>query len=232
MADPAAAPAGQLTESTDDPRCDTGSGGSARRVVKEVDVKEVDAETTSKATAADAVAAQRDLTPKGAGGPRRKMSAAWSAALICVVTIAALAGLLGWLGFRAHQARTAQDHRDLFLQVGRQAAVNLTTIDWQHAEADVQRVVDGATGSFRDDFAARSQPFIDVVKQSKSTTVGTISEAGLESVSANSAQVLVAVSVKTSNSAAPQQLPRSWRMRIAVEGVGDQAKVSNVEFVP
>jgi Mce-associated membrane protein len=209
MADPAAAPAGQLTEPTGDPGCDT---------------------------AADAVAAQRDLTPKGAGGPqrkpRRKMSAAWAAALICVVTVAALAGLLGWLGFRAHQARTAQDHRELFLQVGRQAAVNLTTIDWQHAEADVQRVVDGATGSFRDDFAARSQPFIDVVKQSKSTTVGTISEAGLESVSANSAQVLVAVSVKTSNSAAPQQVPRSWRMRIAVEGVGDQAKVSNVEFVP
>jgi Mce-associated membrane protein len=209
MADPAAAPAGQLTEPTGDPGCDT---------------------------AADAVAAQRDLTPKGAGGPqrkpRRKMSAAWAAALICVVTVAALAGLLGWLGFRAHQARTAQDHRELFLQVGRQAAVNLTTIDWQHAEADVQRVVDGATGSFRADFAARSQPFIDVVKQSKSTTVGTISEAGLESVSANSAQVLVAVSVKTSNSAAPQQVPRSWRMRIAVEGVGDQAKVSNVEFVP
>jgi hypothetical protein len=51
MADPAAAPAGQLTEPTDDLRCDTGSGGSAGRVVKEVD-----AETTSKATAADAVA--------------------------------------------------------------------------------------------------------------------------------------------------------------------------------
>jgi Mce-associated membrane protein len=43
---------------------------------------------------------------------------------------------------------------------------------------------------------------------------------------------LVAVTVKTSNAGAPDQQPRSWRMRISVQKVGDEAKVSNVEFVP
>ena len=68
--------------------------------------------------------------------------------------------------------------------------------------------------------------------KAKSTTVGTITEAGLESETAGTAQVLVAVTVKTSNAGAPEQDPRAWRMRISVQKVGDQAKVSNVEFVP
>ena len=68
--------------------------------------------------------------------------------------------------------------------------------------------------------------------KAKSTSVGTITEAGLESEAAGTAQVLVAVAVKTSNAGAPEQDPRAWRMRIFVEQVGDQAKVSNVEFVP
>jgi Mce-associated membrane protein len=120
----------------------------------------------------------------------------------------------------------------LFLQVGRQGAINLTTIDWQHADTDVERILNSATGTFFDDFSKRSQPFIDVVKQAQSTSVGTVTEAGVESVTGDSAQVLVAVSVKTSNIGAPEQKPRSWRMRINVQRVGDEAKISNVGFVP
>ena len=51
----------------------------------------------------------------------------------------------------------------LFVQVARQGALNLTTIDCQSADADVQRILDSATGTFYDDFSKRSQPFIDVV---------------------------------------------------------------------
>jgi Mce-associated membrane protein len=148
-----------------------------------------------------------------------------------VAAVVALAALAGWLGFRAHQAHQSQAERSQFLQAARQGATNLTTIDWQQAESDVQRILGGATGQFYDDFAQRSQPFIDVVKKTKSTTVGTVTEAGLESQSADSAQVLVAVTVTTSNAGAPQSDPHGWRLRIAVTHVGDQAKVSNVEFV-
>jgi Mce-associated membrane protein len=160
------------------------------------------------------------------------MSTVRLAMLIGLVTIVGLAGLAGWLGYRTHASRQAQDQRNLFLQVGRQGALNLTTIDWQHADTDIRRILDGATGTFYDDFAKRSQPFVDVIKQTKSTTVGTITEAGLESDAPRAAQVLVTVSVKTSNAVASEQDPRYWRMRISVQEVGDQAKVSNVEFVP
>ncbi|BBX44770.1 Mce associated membrane protein [Mycobacterium cookii] len=162
---------------------------------------------------------------EGERDPRR-------ATLFGLAIVAALAILVGWLGFHAYQSQQPQAKRQQFLQTARQGALNLTTIDWQHADADVHRILDGATGEFYDDFAKRSQPFIEVLKQSKAKTVGTITQAGLESETADSARALVAVSVLTSDAAAAQQVPREWRMRIDVQKLGDQVKISNVGFVP
>jgi Mce-associated membrane protein len=150
---------------------------------------------------------------------------------IGVAIVVSLSVLVGWLGFRAHHAHQEQALQSQLLQAARQGALNLTTIDWQHVEGDMQRILDGATGQFHDEFASRSQPFIEAVKQAKSTSVGTITESGLESEEGGHARVLVAVAVKTSNAGAPEQDPRAWRMRITVQKDGDQAKVSNVEFV-
>jgi Mce-associated membrane protein len=229
MADDAGAPDGELTESsgtepeslaTED---STGSvddtGGDS--VDKAEDADTADAgDTVDKAEAAEV----------GAAKPRRSHVAL--ATIVGLVLVLALGGLTGWLGFRAYQAHKAEQDRNLFLQVGRQGALNLTTIDWQNADADVQRVLDSATGTFYDDFQSRAQPFVEVVKQAQSKSVGSVSEAGLESTSGDEAKVIVAVIVNTSNAGAPQQEPRAWRMRLTVQKVGDEAKVSNVEFVP
>ena len=155
-----------------------------------------------------------------------------AALVVGLAMILAIGTLAGWLGFRTYQAHQAMEQRELFLQAGRQGAVNLTTIDFAEADTDIQRILDSATGTFYEDFSKRSQPFIDVVKQAHSKSVGTVTAAGLESASADHAQVLVAVSVKTSNAGAEDNQPRAWRMRISVQKIGDQAKVSNVEFVP
>jgi Mce-associated membrane protein len=163
---------------------------------------------------------------------KKRAPALWRAMLFGLAVVTALAVLVGWLGFRVHQSQQAQAERSRFVEVARQGALNLTTIDWQHADADVHRILDGATGEFYDDFAHRSQPFIDVVKQAKAKTVGTVTEAGLESETIASAQALVAVSVQTSNAGESEQVPRLWRMRVTVQKVGDQVKVSNVGFVP
>lgn len=146
--------------------------------------------------------------------------------------VVALGGLTGWLGYRAYQARQAQQLDELLVSVGRQGAINLTTIDFENADADVKRILDSATDAFYDDFAKRSQPFVDVVKQAKSKSEGTVNEAGLESVNGTEGQVLVAVTVKTQNAGAQNQPPRNWRMRLTVKKTGaDEAKVSKVEFV-
>jgi Mce-associated membrane protein len=163
---------------------------------------------------------------------KKSMSHKRLAGIVGLLIVVALMATAGWTGFRAHQAQQAKAQRQLFLQVGRQCALNLTTIDWQHAEADVQRLMDSATGKFYEQFSQREQPFIDVVKKAQSKSVGTITEAGLESDSRDKADVLVAVSIKTTNLGATEEPPREWRMRISVEKSGNDVKVSNVAFVP
>ncbi|OCB22577.1 mammalian cell entry protein [Mycobacterium malmoense] len=149
-----------------------------------------------------------------------------------LVTVAALTGLAGWVGLCAYRAHEAQEQRALFLQAGRQGALNLTTVDFREADADVRRILAGATGRLYDNFSQRSQPFIDVLLRTQSKSVGTVTEAGIESQAGDRAEVLVAVTVRTSNAAAAQQEPHAWRMRLSVRKIDGVVKVSDVEFVP
>jgi Mce-associated membrane protein len=136
----------------------------------------------------------------------------------CIAIVAVLAGLTGWLGYRHYQLHRVQQRHDLFVHT--------------EAGAAVARILDSATGQFRDDFQRRSQPFIELVTKMQSTSVGTIIDAGVQSEQDNEAQVLVAVNVNTSLAGTPEPQPRAWRMRITVQKAGSGAKVSNVEFVP
>lgn len=219
MADDAAAPDRELSEET-----------SEADTVAETDTKEDDRKD-QEARDEDTNDDDADDDGDAEASAKAQMSHVRLATILGLVTVVALAGLCGWLGFRAYEARKAADERNLFLQVGRQAALNLTTIDFEHADEDVQRVLDSSTGTFYDDFQARAQPFKEVVKQAKSKSVGTIAEAGVESETPDGAEILVAVTVKTSNAGAAEQEPRAWRMRITVQKVEDEAKVANVRFV-
>jgi Mce-associated membrane protein len=260
MADDAAAPEGKLSGSGKTPAEATlPDGATESPAPTELDVTEpelVDAESAESdstpvedgATVEDSVAAdaagedaelseaelaELDETELAALNPATDtMSPVKLALIIGVVLVLALGGAVGWLGFRSVESRKASEQRQVFLQVGRQAALNLTTIDAATVDADVQRILDSAAESFYDDFSARTQPFVDVVKQAQSKSVGEVTSAGLESDNGTDAQVLVAITVRTSNLGAQEQEPRAWRMRIAVKQIGDETKVTNVEFVP
>jgi Mce-associated membrane protein len=167
----------------------------------------------------------RDEAPAHRGsGPR-------TALIFGLTALLAVGGVAGWLGFRASQSAHTEQQREVFLQVGRQGTLNLTTIDYTRVDADVQRVLESSTGAFHAEFEQTSPEFVQVVKNSQSKTQGTVTEAGIESVTGDSARVLVGVSVATSNVAAPHQQPRFWRMRVDVQKVGGTVKVSNVGFV-
>lgn len=165
-------------------------------------------------------------------GPLARMSHVRLALIAGLVAVVALGGLTGWLGYRANESRQMAHQRQTFLEVGRQGAINLTTLDFEHIDADVQRILDSATGTFYDDFQKRAPAFTDVVRQVKSKSVGTVTEAALEAGdTATQAEVLVAVTVKSVITGQPEQQPRAWRMRIQVQKIQDDTKVSNVEFV-
>jgi Mce-associated membrane protein len=201
-------------------------------------IEQVDVESTAEDIDAEDIDAEDIDAEDDAGHYTKKRVPKWVSSIpspiaVAVAVIVALLGVGGWLGFRVHQDDQVQAQRNLYVQVARQTAINLTTIDYTEVDADIKRVLDSATGAFHDEFQNRSQPFVEVVKKVQSKSEGTISEAGLLSYTKDQAQVLVAVAVKTSMAAAPpDQEPRRWRMRLTVDKTGDGAKVSNVEFVP
>lgn len=163
---------------------------------------------------------------------KKRLSAGRRVLVAGCAALVALGCLVGWLGYRAYGAHQAQAERNLLVAVATQGAVNLTTIDYTRVDADVRRILDSSAGTFHDDFQSRSQQFIDVVNQAKSKSAGTVTAAGLETRDGDRAEVLVAVTVKTTTAGAPEQDPRRWRMRITVEKVGNGVKVSDVKFVP
>lgn len=148
-----------------------------------------------------------------------------------LIAVTVLLALDGWLAHRADQEHRHLLERTAFLEAGRQAALDLTSVEYTRVEADVQRILAASTGSFRADFERRSPPFVEEVLRTKSTSVGQIAEAAVESVAGEQAKVIVAVKVTTTRDGSSDQRVKSWRMRVFVSRTGAEFKVSNVEMI-
>lgn len=143
---------------------------------------------------------------------------------------------VGFTGYMVMQHRHAIQHdkREAAFAAGaRRGIINMTSLDYKKAREDVQRVIDSATGEFKDDFQSRANDFTAVVTQSKSITEGTVNATAIESMNGNSAKVLVSATSRITNSPPGKaEAPRIWRLRVTVTDVGGQYKMSKVEYVP
>lgn len=178
--------------------------------------------------------AEHDDPPAGeVTGPTvpRRLSGLGRVAALCAVALVALAGVGGWMGYRLVDERRDAAQQSRFVETARQGAINLTTIRHETVDQDIKRILDSSTGAFHDDFQKRAEPFAEVVRQARSTSEGSVTSAALESHEGDSAQVLVVMSVQMSSHEAPEQVPTVWRMRIGVQQSGDDARVSDVQFV-
>lgn len=164
--------------------------------------------------------------------PRARVSRTVVAATLGVAAVVALASLAGWSTFRWQQQDREQSTRTEVLDAARLGATALTTIDAADIDTDVKTILEASTGKFRESFQERSVPFIDAVRKAQSKTEGTVTAAGIEKLDGDQAQVLVTVTVRTSNAGQPEQDPRSWRMRINVDSDAGKKKMSDVQFVP
>jgi Mce-associated membrane protein len=151
---------------------------------------------------------------------------------VAMVLAAALVAVATLLLLKLNDANTDEDSRQSALQVARQVAVDLTTVSKDSAQQDVRRLMDMATGSFKDQFAQQAQVFSKVVQQASVTARGTVAEAGVSSVDGDTVTVLAAVSATVRNADAPDGEQRQYRMRMQLHHEGDRWLVSDLEFVP
>jgi Mce-associated membrane protein len=158
-----------------------------------------------------------------------KVSLALSTA--AVIAIVGLLGASGWMAWQHHHIVKEQQQAAAYVATARQGVVNLTSLDFNKAKEDVQRVLDIATGEFRDDFQKRAEDFASVVKDSKAVTEGSVAASAVESMNNDSAVVLILANERVTNVAGAKDQPRTFRFRVSVVHDGDDLKLSKVEFV-
>lgn len=149
---------------------------------------------------------------------------------LAVVIVAALV-VAALLAPRVVDARADDARRGEVVQQARQIAVNFTTLDYRTFDEDVQLVLDGATGSFRDEFASGVDSTRDVVTSNEAVSTGTVSEAALVSSDDDSARVLLVVDTEVTNTAAPEPTPRHYRVQLDLARVADTWLATDLQFV-
>lgn len=151
------------------------------------------------------------------------------AATLVIAIAAAVCGGISWTNLRAEQAAQSRDEQ--VLETARQVVVNLVTLRHQSVDEDIQRVADGTTGPFRDQFTSASGSFGDVLNQGQVESTGEVKEAGLVEADNDHAVVLAAVTSTVKNTEAPDGEIRVYRMKISLDSVDGNWLVSDVEFV-
>ncbi len=154
------------------------------------------------------------------------------AAAIAIACTAALITLSVLMILNHRHQEADQQRRAQYAAAARQSVVTLMSLDFNKAKEDVQRIIDNSTGTFRDDFKNQADDFIKVTQESKVVTEVNVNTTAVESMSDDSAVVLVSASSRVTNAAGAKQEPRSWRLSVDVKRDGDQLKMSKVEFVP
>ena len=172
--------------------------------------------------------ADGETAPRSRRGRRVWSVVVWGCTWLLIGALLAASGYMVW----HHRQVLAEKHRAAeFAAAAKEGAVSLTTLDFNNAQNDVQRVLDRATGQFRADFQERAEYFTKSVQESKVVTKGSVQAVAVDKMTDDSAVVLVAATSEVTNASGAQKEPRTWRLSITVTRDGGQLKMSKVEFV-
>ncbi|MGH3643843.1 MAG: hypothetical protein ACRDUX_33030 [Mycobacterium sp.] len=207
----------------DEPVADTVAADEA--VVDTADADTADADVEVYDEVEEQPARRRRLTL-----PRVRLK--WVAATLVVLCTLGFLGASGYMVWHHRQVQAEQQRSAEFAAAARQGVVTLMSLNFNNAEADVKRIIDNTTGDFKKDFQGQSDEFAKVAQASKVITEATVNATAVQSMSKDTATVLVAVTTQVSNAASKEQQPRSWRLRVDMARDGGQLKLAKVEFVP
>jgi Mce-associated membrane protein len=162
---------------------------------------------------------------------RRARAAVVALSVVAVLLLATSVALA--VSVKAHQDdRDALDSaRSAAVTAARQEVVNLDSLSWDTIDADLKRVLDGATGTFKDQFSRAQNDLKPVVVQRKSESSGTVLFAGVVRADTDTATVLVAVDRTVKDSTDPSGAVAHDRWRVDLEKHGGRWLVSDLQPV-
>jgi Mce-associated membrane protein len=153
-----------------------------------------------------------------------------------VTSLVVLAGLLVVLVLlmQGSHRNSGDDAREAAAAAARAEALNLTTIRYDSADADLKRILDGATGTLRSQFAEEQPQFARSLAGDKSRSRGNVLAVGVvnASTSKGTAQVVVAAdaTVTTDANGKDQSVLKHYRMVMRLVKIHGRWLVSDVAF--
>lgn len=150
-------------------------------------------------------------------------------AVVCTAALLAVSAMM--VRHQRDLVRKQQDAAE-FTAAARQVVVTLMSINAASAKDDVQRIIDSTTGQFKDEFQRAAEDFTKVAQNAKVSTKTSVQATAVESISHDTAVVLVAASSTLTNAAGATEQPRSWRLSLKLARDGGKIKMSSMEFIP
>jgi hypothetical protein len=157
---------------------------------------------------------------------------------VAVVGLAALVVAAVLLGVRDHRHQQRASNQQAVspteqtaLAAARAESVALTTISYQTAAGDVRRVLAGATGALRTQFASEASQLPATLARTKSASRGVVLSSALSSLSGDRAQALVAVDATVSGTdTAKAGVLKHYRIVVTLQRVQGKWLASDVAF--
>jgi Mce-associated membrane protein len=187
-------------------------------------------EPTEDAVAAEAKPARwrsRLRRPRWLRRPTGKAVGIGSAVVLLCAALAA-SGYIVW------QHRTLverRQHAEEFAAAAREEVAALMSIDPAHARESLQHSIDDTTGALKSQLEATSGNMLKNAQEAQIATRATVQDVAVESMSDNSAVLLVIAKSDTINADKSIRPTVFWRLSVNIDRDGDRLKMSKVEFV-
>ncbi|MEH0826825.1 hypothetical protein, partial [Micromonospora sp. CPCC 205714] len=166
-------------------------------------------------------------TGDGPAGRRRALVG------LLVVLLAAALAAAGTTGHQWYVDRATDQARQQAVAAAKQASVNFVSVSAASVDRDTQRITDGATGDFKEEFVRGQSQVRTAVVENKVESSGSVLRAGLVSGDRRRAVVLVAVDATVKNVKAPQGRLSHYRIQLDMvhDRDSDRWLVARLQFV-
>ena len=187
-------------------------------------------DATEDAAGAEAEPAASRLRRRWRWRLRRPTRKAVGVATAIVLICASLAAS-GYIVWQHRTLAQQRQHAEEFAAAAREEVATLMSIDPAHAAENIQHTIDDTTGALKSQLEATSGYMTKNAQDAQVTTKATVQDVAVESMTDNSAVVLVVTKSDTINPDKSVRPSVFWRLGVNLDRDGDRLKMSKLEFV-
>ena len=155
---------------------------------------------------------------------------------VTMVLLACLCTVGAYMVWRTHdnreRAQAEQERYGDVLAAARQEAEAFINIRYDDARDSIDRVAEGATGEFKEQYSSSTEGVLQVLKQERSVMEGEVLWAGVVDVDQDSATVIAATSGTVANrQTGNQPVARNFRLRLDLVLEDGRWLTNDLQFV-